>query len=193
MGLWLLSESIRHWERGGAHINLGELLDQAAACLPPNDVFDTDDATFLTPGDMPGRIAGWYHSRGLKAPTTAAETARAIIESLAAAFADSVEAASSLSGTPARSVHIVGGGAQNRLLCQLVADRVGVPVIAGPVEATAIGNIVIQARTHGLLTGDLEALRASITDTVSVDRYVPRGSSRKTRGLGLEHSSAGKA
>ena len=193
MGLWLLSESIRHWERGGAHINLGELLDQAAACPPPNDVFDTDDATFLTPGDIPGRIAAWYHSHGLTAPTTAAETARAIIESLAAAFADSVEAASSLSGTPVRSVHVVGGGAQNRLLCQLVADRVGVPVIAGPVEATAIGNVLIQARTHGLLTGDLEALRANITDTVSVDRYVPRGSSRKTRGLGLEHSSAGKA
>ena len=192
MGLWLLSESIRHWERSGNCIDLGELLEQAAACPPPSEVFDTGDATFQTPGDMPGRIAAWYHARGLNAPTTVAETTRAIIESLAAAFADSVETASLLSGTPAKTVHIVGGGAQNRLLCQLVADRVGVPAIAGPVEATAIGNVLIQARTHGLLSGDLEALRASITDAVLVDRYVPRGSSSKTRGHSLEHSSAGK-
>lgn len=183
MGLWLLSESIRHWERNGRQIDLTQLLEQAAACPPPHDVFDTDDPAFAAPGDMPGRIAAWYRARGLKAPGTVAETARAIIESLAAAFADSVETASLLSGTPARTVHIVGGGAQNRLLCQLVADRVGVPVIAGPVEATAIGNVLIQARTHGLLTGDLEALRASVTDAVFIDRYVPR----------VARSSAGKA
>jgi len=183
MGLWLLSESIRHWERSGTRIDLAELLEQAAECPPPHDVFDTDAATFKTPGDMPGRIAAWYRTRGMKAPSTVAETARAIIESLAAAFADSVETASLLSGTPARTVHIVGGGAQNRLLCQLVADRVGVPVVAGPVEATALGNVLIQARTHGLVTGDLEALRANITDAVLIDRYVPS----------LEHSSARKA
>jgi rhamnulokinase len=181
MGLWLLSESIRHWERGGTHIDLTELLEQAAACSPPTEVFDTDDAAFQTPGDMPGRIAAWYHARGLNAPTTVAETARAIIESLAAAFADIVEAASLLSGTPAKTVHVVGGGAQNQLLCQLVADRVGVPVIAGPVEATAIGNVLIQARTHGLLSGDLETLRANIIDSVLVNRYVPRGSSGRAR------------
>jgi rhamnulokinase len=192
MGLWLLSESIRYWERGGTRIDLGELLEQAAACPPPSEVFDTDDATFLTPGDMPSRIASWYRTRGLSAPTTAAETARAIVESLAAAFADSVEAASLLSGTPAKTVHIVGGGAQNQLLCQLVADRVGVPVIAGPVEATAIGNVLIQARTHGLLSGDLEVLRANIIDSMLVNRYVPRGSSGRTRGLGLEHSPSGR-
>ena len=192
MGLWLLSESIRYWERGGTRIDLVELLDQAAACPPPSEVFDTDDATFLTPGDMPSRIASWYRTRGLTAPTTVAETARAIVESLAAAFADSVEAASLLSGTPAKTVHVVGGGAQNQLLCQLVADRVGVPVIAGPVESTAIGNVLMQARTHGLLSGDLEVLRAKIIDSVLVNRYVPRGSSSRTRGLGFEHSSPRK-
>lgn len=190
MGLWLLSESIRHWERDGRQIDLGELLEQAAACPPPRDVFDTTDATFTTPGDMPSRIAAWYRGRGLQAPNSVAETARAIIESLAAAFADSVQTAALLSGTPARTVHIVGGGAQNRLLCQLVADRVGVPVVAGPVEATAIGNALIQARTHGLVTGDLEALRATLSDAVLILRYEPRS---MTRGATLEHSSARKA
>lgn len=190
MGLWLLSESIRHWERSGHQINLKELIEQAGASPPARDVFDTTDASFTTPGDMPGRIAAWYRARGLQAPGTVAETARAIIESLAAGFADSVATASLLSGTPARTVHIVGGGAQNRLLCQLVADRVGVPVVAGPVEATAIGNVLIQARTHGLVTGDLEALRANVADAVLIDRYEPRSMTRGTR---LEHSSARKA
>ena len=192
MGLWLLSESIRHWERGGARINLAELLDQAAACPPPADVFDTDDATLpRRRATCPAASPRGTHERGLQAPTTAAEMARAIVESLAAAFADSVEAASRCPAPRPRTVHIVGGGAQNRLLCQLVADRVGVPVIAGPVEATAIGNVLIQARAHGLLTGDLEALRANIADTVRRP-YVPRHRPA-TRGLGLEHSSAGKA
>ncbi len=192
MGLWLLSESIRHWERGGARIDLADLLEQAAACPPPSEVFDTDEATFLTPGDMPGRIATWYADRGLRAPTTVAETARAIIDSLASAFANSIEAASRLSGTPAKTVHIVGGGAQNRLLCQSVADRVGVPVLAGPIEATALGNVLIQARTHGLLSGDLEALRANITGSALVARYTPHQSSIRTQHHVSAHSPAGK-
>jgi rhamnulokinase len=189
MGLWLLSESVRHWERSGTRIDFAELLDQAAACPPPHDVFDTGDAVFATPGDMPGRIATWYQTRGLRAPRTMAETARAVIESLAAAFADSVETASLLSGIPANTVHIVGGGAQNRLLCQLVADRVGAPVVAGPVEATAVGNVLIQARTHGLVRGGLEALRANVTDNLLIARYEPRSMAGGAR---LEHSSARK-
>jgi rhamnulokinase len=189
MGLWLLSESIRHWERDGTHVDLAELLEQAAACPPPTTVFDTDDASFQTPGDMPARIGAWYTDRGLPAPGTTAETARAIVESLAAAFADSVEAASRLSGTPVETVHIVGGGAQNRLLCQSVADRVGVPVLAGPVEATALGNVLIQARTHGLLTGDLESLRANVTGSVLVARYAPQ----RARHRAAEDTSAGRA
>ncbi|MGV0852733.1 rhamnulokinase [Mycolicibacterium phlei] len=175
MGLWLLSESLRQWWRDGVDADLGVLLDQAAACPPPPAVFDTDDPAFGAPGDMPGRIAAWYTARGLAAPASMAETVRAIVESLAAAFADTVAAASLLSGVPARTVHLVGGGARNALLCQLVADRAGVPVVAGPVEATALGNVLIQARTHGLLTGDLDALRAHVTDALLVGRFAPRG------------------
>lgn len=173
MGMWLLTESVRHWQRDGAAIDLAELLGEAGACLPPADVFDTEDATFHAPGDMPARIAAWYTDRGLPAPTTAAETTRAIIESLAAAFARSVRTASELSGTPADTVHIVGGGARNRLLCQRVADLVGVPVVAGPVEATATGNVLIQARSHGMLGGDLESLRATVAAADLTERYLP--------------------
>ena len=176
MGLWLLSESIRQWESDGTKVDIVRLLDEAAACSPPADVFDVDDPGFQTPGDMPGRIAQWYSERGLQAPATPAEMTRAIVESLATAFADGVHAASRLSGTPAETVHIVGGGARNQLLCQRVADLVGVPVVAGPVEASAIGNILIQARAHGLVSGDLEAVRALVADTDLSQRYQPRRS-----------------
>lgn len=174
MGLWLLSESVRHWERDGSRIDLPQLLAQAEDCPATRDVFDGDDPRFGEPGDMPGRIAAWYAEHDLPAPTSRAEMARAIIESLAAGFARGVEQAASLSGVPVETVHIVGGGAQNGLLCQLVADRTGRPVVAGPVEATAIGNVLIQARAHGLLDGDLETLRAVMAATLSANRFEPQ-------------------
>ncbi len=174
MGLWLLSESVRQWARQGMAIELPNLLEQAAHCPDTPDVFDADDPRFLEPGDIPGRICAWYAEHNLPAPATLPEMARAIVESLAAGFARGVEQAADLSGTPVETVHIVGGGAQNRLLCQRLADRVGRPVVAGPVEATAIGNVLIQARAHGVLSGDLEALRADMATTLSTQTYVPQ-------------------
>jgi rhamnulokinase len=174
MGMWLLSESVRHWQRDGSRIDLPALLAQAADCAPTRDVFDGDDHRFLEPGDIPGRIASWYAEHDLPAPTSRPQMTRAIIESLAAGFARGVEQAASLSGVPVDTVHIVGGGAQNGLLCQLVADRTGRPVVAGPVEATAIGNVLIQARAHGLLDGDLETLRAAMAATLSANRFEPQ-------------------
>lgn len=173
MGLWLLSETVRQYAREGRPADLGELLAQAAD-VPPAPVFDTDDSRFLAPGDMPGRIAGWYRERGLPAPSGPAETVRAIVESLAEAFAASVRTAAALSGTDVATVHVVGGGAQNRLLCQLTADRLGLPVLAGPVEATALGNVLLTARATGLLGGDLESMRDLVGDRFPVLRYEPR-------------------
>jgi rhamnulokinase len=174
MGLWLLSESVRQWERDGSRIDLPLLLEQAAACPAPAAVFDGDDPRFVEPGDIPGRIHGWYSERGLPAPTNRPEMARGIVESLATGFARGVEQAAALSGVPVDTVHLVGGGARNRLLCQLVADRVGRPVVAGPVEATAIGNVLIQARAHGLLHGDLDDLRASMATALRTERFEPQ-------------------
>ena len=128
---------------------------------------------------MPGRIRDWYDERGLQVPMTRPEVVRAIVESLAAAFADGVRRAAELSGTPVRTVHIVGGGSQNRLLCQLTADRAGLPVLAGPVEATALGNVLISARAHHLVDGDLEALRHIVATRFPPQQYTPR--TRRTR------------
>jgi rhamnulokinase len=184
MGLWLLSESVRHWSREGTAVDLPDLLEQATRCPGSAHVFDADDPRFLEPGDMPGRICRWYAEHDLPAPQTRPELARAIVESLAAGFAHGVEQAAELSGTAVRTVHIVGGGAKNRLLCQLLADRVGRPVVAGPVEATAIGNVLIQARAHGVLSGDLESLRATMAGTLSTETFVPQRNAVRTQAGG---------
>ncbi|MCU1634842.1 MAG: carbohydrate kinase [Cryobacterium sp.] len=173
MGLWLLSESVRAWERGGETIDLPQLLDAASAVTTPVPVFDANDPAFLAPGDMPVRIAAHCAERGLPAPSTRAELVRSIIESLAAAFARAVRDAGDLSGHTVNVVHIVGGGSQNELLCRLTANRTGLPVLAGPVEATAIGNILVQARTQGLVTGDLASLRALVARAFTPTRYLP--------------------
>ncbi len=172
MGLWLLSECVRTWEAEGRTIVLPSLI--AAASFVSAEPFDAEDPRFLAPGDMPSRIAGWYFERGLQVPQTPAEFVRAIIESLAVAFADAITTASELSGKRVSVIHIVGGGSQNELLCQLTADRSGLPVLAGPVEATAIGNVLVQARAEGLASGSLEALRALVASAFSPKRYEPR-------------------
>lgn len=174
MGLWLLSESVRQWEREGVTVELPRVLDEAAQAHPPAELFDTDDPEFLTPGDMPARIAQWYTSRGLPAPAGRAAMVRAILESLAGAFARRIRDAASLSGTGVEVVHMVGGGSRNRLLCQLTADRLGMPVLAGPVEATAIGNILISARAKELIADDPESARALVAATFPPERFEPR-------------------
>jgi rhamnulokinase len=175
MGLWLLSETVRTWEaESGRGIDLPDLLKQAAHVPAPEAVFDANDPVFLAPGDMPGRIADWLRARGLPVPQSRAEFARVIVESLADAFAQAVHTAAELSGVPVETIHVVGGGALNTLLCRRLADRSGLPVLAGPVEATAIGNLLVQARAAGLVTGDLEALRAAVAAAFEPVRYEPR-------------------
>ncbi len=178
MGLWLLSESIRTWERDGEKIDLDGLLAEAAAVDTDHQVFDANDETFMAPGDMPTRINDWLTHRGLRAPATRAEMARCIIESLAQAFADAVRDASSLSGQEVRRIHITGGGSLNHLLCQRTADRSRMPVVAGPVEATAIGNVLVQGRALGALSGSLESLRDLVARTFTPQIFEPKGTLR---------------
>lgn len=175
MGLWVLSEAVRAWERAGHPIDLPTLLD-AAEEVPASAVplFDVNDARFLPPGDMPGRIDAWCAEHDLAPPRTRAEYARSIVESLAQAFADAAVETGRIGGVDVRTIHIVGGGALNELLCQRVADRAGLPVLAGPVEATALGNVLVQARAAGLVSGSLEALRDLVARTHPPRRYEPR-------------------
>jgi len=173
MGTWLLSESIRTWEQRGHSTSLTELLDQAGAITAPVPVFDVQDPRFLPPGDMPARVAAWCDERGIAAPGSRAAVVRSIVESLAAGFAQAVDQAEMLSRRAIRRVHVVGGGSRNRLLCQALADRSGRTVIAGPVEATALGNVLVQGRCLGAVSGSLDALRDLVARSHDLASYEP--------------------
>ena len=174
MGMWLLSESIRTWEREGLILELTTLLAQAAAITTPVAIFDANHPSLLPPGDMPKRITELCVAADTAAPNSPPEFARSIVESLAEAYATAIDDAERLSGSKINIVHIVGGGSQNTLLCQLTANRTGRRVLAGPVEATAIGNVLIQGRAAGLVDGELSELRALVARTFPLAEYQPQ-------------------
>jgi rhamnulokinase len=175
MGLWVLQESMRAWAAAGHPAELGPLLEQAAAEPAFSAVIDVDDPAFLPPGDMPGRIAAACRRTGQLVPASPAATVRVILDSLALAYRRALADAAELSGQPVTAVHIVGGGARNTLLCQLTADACGLPVIAGPVEAAALGNVLVQARALGAAPADLAGMRALLRQTQPLARYEPSG------------------
>lgn len=163
-GLWLLQECLRTWGRD----DVTALLD-AAAAIPSGPRIDVDDEAFTAPGGMPDRIG-----RAAGVPDLGVvETVRCIVDSLADAFARTVATASKLSGRVVDVIHVVGGGARNELLCRRTAEASDLPVIAGPAEATALGNVLVQARAHGAAPQELEAMRALVARAGSFRRYDP--------------------
>ncbi|CQR60061.1 Rhamnulokinase [Streptomyces leeuwenhoekii] len=176
MGLWLLQECVRAW----GDPDLGGLLREAAKVPALRSVVDAGDAAFLAPGRMPERIAQACRASGQPVPGSPAETTRCILDSLALAHRRAVEDAQRLAGHPVDVVHIVGGGTRNALLCQLTADACGLPVVAGPTEAAALGNVLVQARAHGT-AGDLAGMRELLVRTQPLTRYAPRGGTARWR------------
>jgi rhamnulokinase len=174
-GLWLLQESIRTWRDAGQPSDLEGLLRDAARAPALRCVVDPDDPEFLPPGDMPARIATACRESGQRPPQTAAEVVRCILDSLALAYRRTVRDAQRLTGHDVDVVHLVGGGSRNELLCQLTADACGLPVEAGPVEATALGNILVQAQALGVIGCDRWAIRSLLRATQPTRRYDPTG------------------
>ncbi len=170
MGLWLLQECQRVWREP----DTGGLLAAAAAARPFAALVDPDHPGFLPPGDMPARIDAYCRRTGQPAPADRAGYVRCIMESLALAHRAAVRDATRLSGRSVEVVHVVGGGARNALLCQLTADACGLPVVAGPVEATALGNILVQARADGG-PADLSGTRRLVAASAPLRRFEPRG------------------
>ena len=162
------------WAAHGLPSDLAGLLAAAAHVPGFPALVDPDDPRFLPPGDMPARIAAYCTGTGQTPPQSQAETVRCILDSLALAYRRCVRKAAELSGRSVENVHLVGGGARNTLLCQLTADACGLPVMAGPVEAAAIGNALVQARAGGVLSGGLAELRSLIRRTSDVQVYLPR-------------------
>jgi rhamnulokinase len=172
MGLWLLDESRRAWDRAGAPAVLADLLDAASRVPDGGPVIDPDEPRFLAPGDMPSRIAQACLDSGQAVPADRPALVRCILDSLAAAFARAVADVERLTARTIPVVHLVGGGSRNRLLCRLTARATGLTVLAGPVEATALGNALVQARALGATGTGLADLRALIA-RAPLDRYLP--------------------
>ncbi|MFI0116654.1 rhamnulokinase family protein [Streptomyces globisporus] len=170
MGLWLLQECMRTWEV----TDVTPLLAEAARMPALRYVVDAAAPEFLAPGDMPGRIAAACRATGGPVPHSRAEITRCVLDSLALAHRRAIREAQHLADREADVVHLVGGGARNALLCQLTSDACGVPVVAGPAEAAAFGNVLVQARAHGL-PGDLASTRELIARTQPLTRYEPSG------------------
>ncbi len=179
MGTWILSEALRAWDHedglATGSNDLAGLLSAAADVDPTGlPVVDVQDPRFLPPGDMPRRIADWCTLHDLSAPATRPAVVRTILESLAHAYAAAVDTATRLTGRRIATIHVVGGGARNALLCQAIANRSGCAVVAGPVEATALGNVLVQARAAGAIGPDLSALRELVARTTRLRRHNPR-------------------
>jgi rhamnulokinase len=171
-GLWLLQESSREWRQNGKTFQI-ELLIEQATNLPKRSVIDVNDERFVAPGDMPTRIQEVCKETNQWVPSSEAEIVRVIFDSLVAKYVEVIAELENLTHTKLERIHIVGGGSQNELLNQLIADATQLEVFAGPVEATAIGNLVIQARAASVLEGTLEDLRALIAKNFKIKKYTP--------------------
>lgn len=174
MGFWLLQQTVTQWERRGQNIKLDDLFKQASMVEGFKFLIDAQSNDFLEPGDMTERIKRQCLRFGQNSPSTAGEFVRCIFDSLALAYRISIRQAQLLANIDVGVIHIVGGGALNELLCQLTADACELPVIAGPVEAAAMGNSLMQARALGALGDDLYSLREKIRTQVSLQTYLPR-------------------
>lgn len=172
-GLWLLQECRRRWERDGAIYTWEALLAQAEQAPPFVSLVDPDAPDFLGPSDMPAAIRAWCRATGQPEPGDVGALVRCCLESLALKYRVVLESLERVTGRTIEALRVVGGGSQNRLLCQWTADACGCPVVAGPVEATAFGNILVQAITTGHLP-DLAAGRQAIAASVRLDAYQPR-------------------
>jgi sugar (pentulose or hexulose) kinase len=179
MGLWVLSECVRAWsDRGVPGTDLASLLAGASTAAPLRTVVDVNDPSLLPPGSatdpMPERVVALARAAGEPVPQSPGEITRCVLDSLALAYRRHLRAAATLAGRELEVVHVVGGGSQNHLLCQLTADACGLPVLAGPAEAAALGNVLVQARTLGAGLPDLAAMRDLVRRTHDVRRHEPR-------------------
>ncbi len=174
-GLWLLQECQRHWATEGSALTHEELQQAAAHVASSKCWIDPDDARFSSPGDMPARIAAFCVESDQPPPSSPGEFARCVLESLALKTRVVLDRLEPIAGRRARRVHVVGGGSRNELLMQCIADATQRQVLAGPVEATALGNVLLQALAAGELS-TLSELRRAVVNSVELRSYEPRDS-----------------
>jgi rhamnulokinase len=171
-GLWLLQEARRQWQREGHNYSWDDLMAQARAAEPFRALLNPDAADFLAPGQMVDAIRAYCTRTGQPAPETVGQVVRCCLESLALRYRGVLEALEQLAGHRLETLRIVGGGCLNRLLSQFAADACRRPVVTGPVEATALGNVMVQAIATGHLAS-LEEGRAAIAASITQEQFDP--------------------
>jgi rhamnulokinase len=171
MGMWLIQECKRIWDEE-REIPWQEVVDLSDAAKPFQCFINPDHPTFLNPGNMPKAIQKYCENTGQYVPQTKGEIARCIYDSLVLKYRFTIKQVESVTGKKIEKLHIIGGGANNKMLNQLTADATGIPVFAGPTEATAIGNIMMQAKALGVVS-TLEEIRGIIRNSFEVTGYVP--------------------
>jgi len=173
MGLWIVQECRRIWQREGQEYSYAELTEMAARSQPWVSLIDPDHTRFLAPGDMPSRVQQYCSETNQPVPESRGDIVRCALDSLALKYRLVVENLDALFDRKHEPIHIVGGGAQNKLLCQLTADATKRTVIAGPIEATAIGNVLVQAISTGYVS-DLNQAREIVRNSFDVVTYGPQ-------------------
>ncbi|MCI0712073.1 MAG: rhamnulokinase [Chloroflexi bacterium] len=172
MGLWILQQCRAAWAAQGYEYSYSELVTLAESASPLAYIIDVDDSRFLTPGDHPGHVRDWCNENHQPVPETHGEIVRCVLDSLALKYRNVLRDLAEISGQRVDVIHIVGGGTQNTLLNQLTADATGTPVITGPVEATVLGNAIVQFIALGDLSSVAEA-RQLIADMPFTHTYQP--------------------
>ena len=172
MGLWLIQECGRAWKNEGKDYSYNDLSEMALASKAFKTVIDPDHSSLLNPEDMTAAIALLAEKAGESVLNNPGEYARCIFESLAYRYRQTLDEIKQISDKEIHRTHIIGGGSQNELLCQFTANATGMPVIAGPVEATALGNIMVQAMAKGAIKS-LKAIRRVIRNPFSFKEYLP--------------------
>ena len=172
MGLWIIQESRRQWRREGKDYSFAQMEAWAKESTAFRSLIDVDDPDFATPGDMPGKIRAYCKSTAQPVPESVGEVVRCIYESLALKYRSVAERVMELMGRRAKVIHVVGGGTKDRFLSQLTADACGIPVCAGPEEATAIGNLMMQLMAAGEVS-DLSQARRVVAASFETKQYLP--------------------
>lgn len=173
MGLWQIQESRRQWIREGFDVSYADLEKEALAEAPFRCFIDPDDPSFETPGNQPKRVQDYCRRTGQYVPQTRGEIMRCIYESLALKYRMTFDAIKEVTGAGYESIHMIGGGTKDKLLCQMTADACNCNVVAGPIEATAMGNVAVQFIALGEISGLKEA-RKIIADSEDPKYYAPR-------------------
>ncbi|HYW95874.1 MAG TPA: rhamnulokinase family protein [Bacteroidales bacterium] len=173
MGLWLLQQCRKSWSRSGRMISYGDLVDVGQTAGPFSTFIDPDYMGFYNPIDMPLAIDEYCLKTGQEPPQSIGEYVRTILEGLAFKYRYVLDQLNEISGKKIRKIHIIGGGTQNKLLCQFTSNVTGLPVIAGPAEGTAAGNILMQAYAMGYLKS-LDEIREVVRNSFPLEIYEPR-------------------